>query len=115
MQSLSDLLPCAWYAPGVCWALSSGVASGTGEAMFQASRPVTRQEGAAMVWQTARLLGMSPSGTAELTDAGSIASWALDAAQWAVSAGGLHTQNGAFHPQDTLTRAEGEALLSLLP
>ncbi len=22
MQSLSDLLPCAWYAPGVCWALS---------------------------------------------------------------------------------------------
>lgn len=60
MQSLSDLLPCAWYAPGVCWALSSGVASGTGEAMFQASRPVTRQEGAAMVWQTARLLGMAP-------------------------------------------------------
>ena len=115
MQSLSDLLPCAWYAPGVCWALSSGVASGTGEAMFHASRPVTRQEGAAMVWQTARLLGMSPSGTAELTDAGSIASWALDAAQWAVSAGGLDTQNGAFHPQDTLTRAEGEALLSLLP
>lgn len=115
MQSLSDLLPCAWYAPGVCWALSSGVASGTGEAMFQASRPVTRQEGAAMVWQTARLLGMAPSGTAELTDAGSIASWALDAAQWAVSAGGLDTQNGAFHPQDTLTRAEGEALLSLLP
>ena len=52
---------------------------------------------------------------AELTDAGSIASWALDAAQWAVSAGGLDTQNGAFHPQDTLTRAEGEALLSLLP
>ena len=115
MQSLSDLLPCAWYAPGVCWALSSGVASGTGEAMFQASRPVTRQEGAAMVWQTARLLGMAPSGTAELTDAGSIASWALDAAQWAVSAGGLDTQNGAFHSQDTLTRAEGEALLSLLP
>lgn len=115
MQSLSDLLPCAWYAPGVCWALSSGVASGTGEAMFQASRPVTRQEGAAMVWQTARLLGMAPSGTAELTDAGSIASWALDAAQWAVSAGGLDTQNGAVHPQDTLTRAEGEALLSLLP
>lgn len=115
MQSLSDLLPCAWYAPGVCWALSSGVASGTGEAMFQASRPVTRQEGAAMVWQTARLLGMAPSGTAELTDAGSIASWALDAAQWAVFAGGLDTQNGAFHPQDTLTRAEGEALLSLLP
>lgn len=37
------------------------------EAMFQASRPVTRQEGAAMVWQTARLLGMAPSGTAELT------------------------------------------------
>lgn len=60
-----------------------------------------------MVWQTARLLGMAPSGTAELTDAGSIASWALDAAQWAVSAGGLDTQNGAFHPQDTLTRAEG--------
>lgn len=115
MQSLSDLLPCAWYAPGVCWALSSGVASGTGEAMFQASRPVTRQEGAAMVWQTARLLGMAPSGTAELTDAGSIASWALDAAQWAVYAGGLDTQNGAFHSQDTLTRAEGEALLSLLP
>ena len=115
MQSLSDLLPCAWYAPGVSWALSSGVASGTGEAMFQASRPVTRQEGAAMVWQTARLLGMAPSGTAELTDAGSIASWALDAAQWAVSAGGLDTQNGAFHPQDSLTRAEGEALLALLP
>lgn len=69
MQSLSDLLPCAWYAPGVCWALSSGVASGTGEAMFQASRPVTRQEGAAMVWQTARLLGMSPPAPAELTDA----------------------------------------------
>ena len=68
-----------------------------------------------MVWQTARLLGMAPSGPAELTDAGSIASWALDAAQWAVFAGGLDTQNGAFHPQDTLTRAEGEALLSLLP
>lgn len=85
--------------------------------MFQASRPVipARRE---LPWsgQTARLLGMAPSGTAELTDAGSIASWALDAAQWAVSAGAaLDTQNGAFHPQDTLTRAEGEALLSLLP
>ena len=111
IRPLSDLIPCAWYAPGVYWALERGVSGGTGEYEFQAARPITRQEAAVMLYQTARLLGgAEPDGAVPLADETDIAPWALQAVRWVVASGRMAAEDGAFRPNDQLTRAEGAAL-----
>lgn len=109
-----DSFPFAWFAPGVDWAAAAGVAGGTGEGRFQASRPITRQEAAVMAVQAARLLGAGAEGAAVLADRDAVAPWALQAVQTAVARGWMEAGEGTFRPQDGLTRAEGEALAACL-
>lgn len=113
-QELDDLMPFAWYVPGVSWALSQGVSSGTGEHTFQAARPITRQEAAVMVYKTAALMGIGLSQQSQPADAEAAAPWALASIQAVAGEGWMELTDGAFHPGDTMTRAQGEALAACL-
>ena len=56
----SDLLGIEWYLPAINWAAETGVASGTAEGTFAASRRLTWQEAAVFLVRTVRTLGLEP-------------------------------------------------------
>ena len=75
-----------WYAAAVTWAYSTGVTSGTSSTTFSPNQSITRQD---MVTMFHRYLG-KPRGNGDLTvyqDLGALASYAADAAAWAVEQG----------------------------
>ena len=62
----------------------------------------------------ARYTGLTGADAQSWTDWEEIAPWAREAVAAVTSAGLMHGENGAFHPLETLTRAEGEAMISML-
>lgn len=60
----------------------------------------------------ARFAGLT--GTAPLTDWEEVAPWAREAAAAVVAAGLMDAEEGRFRPNETMTRAEGEAILTRL-
>lgn len=119
-----DVTDSDWYAGCVAWALSSGVASGTGDATFDPDAVITREQMAKMIMSFASSQGISlPSGSAaiDFADAGSISGWAADYVNSAVKAGIINGSDvkdaeGAtvrvFNPLGTATRAEASKVIS---
>ena len=121
----SDVESGAWYAQPVEWAATWGIVSGTGMGeftyntltleTFSPAAPLTRQDGAVILYNYLKKLGMDATvqeGAADqFSDAGEISSYARTALDWAVSAGILKGDSGKLRPQGTLTRAEAAALL----
>ena len=111
-EAFSDALGIEWYLPALTWARASGVAAGTGEGLFQSSRPITRQEAAVMVVRAADLINVElGSGGADLTAEGQPAPWAEGAVLRLAKAG---RTAGAMDPTATMTREEGQELVRLL-
>lgn len=111
-ESFDDALGIEWYLPALTWARASGVAAGTGEGLFQASRPITRQEAATMLVGVADLLNVElESGAVDLTAEGQPAPWAEGAVLRLAKAGWTA---GAMDPTATMTREEGQELVHLL-
>jgi hypothetical protein len=92
-----------------------GIVGGKGYGRFDPQGSITRQEAAAMLTRTAKVLGYSPSGQeVAFSDASSIQSWAKDAVSFISAAmdvksnravmGG--TGNNAFSPNGTYTRQQ---------
>lgn len=107
----ADTFGIEWYLPALSWAAERGVLSGVGGGAVQAARPVTRQEAAVML---ARYAGLTGADAQSWTDWEEIAPWAREAVAAVVSAGLMNAENGAFLPLETLTRAEGESMISML-
>ena len=111
-ESFDDALGIEWYLPALGWARETGVATGNGEGLFQASRPITRQEAATMLVRVADLLNVElESGAVDLTAEEHPASWAEKAALRLAEAGWTA---GAMDPTATMTREEGQKLICLL-
>lgn len=62
----------------------------------------------------ARYAGLTKADAQSWTDWEEIAPWACEAVAAVASAGLMNAENGAFRPLETLTRAEGEAMISML-
>ena len=107
----ADTFGIEWFLPALSWAAEQGVLSGVGGGAVQAARPVTRQEAAVML---ARYAGLTGADAQSWTDWEEIAPWAREAVAAVTSAGLMHGENGALRPLETLTRAEGEAMISML-
>lgn len=110
-QDITDAFGIEWYLPALNWAAEQGIAVGTGAGNLQAARPVTRQEAAVMLERFADLKSesdMIPSDWQET------ALWAQQSVLRTVAAGLMDLTDGAFCPQDTMTRAEGEIIVSRL-
>ena len=100
----------SWFADGVYWARLNGVVSGYSGNAFGPNDPLTREQLAAILW---RYSG-SPAAETEtpFTDGSAIASWALDAVDWAQAQGYVTGVGGnRFDPAGTATRAQVAVIL----
>ncbi|MDP4153535.1 MAG: S-layer homology domain-containing protein [Bacillota bacterium] len=97
-------------------AAALGIVNGKGEKLFDPSGHITRQEAAAMLYRTAKVLGYSePQGDAiSFTDSSSFADWGKDAISYVSSAtdktNNLKVMNGMdggkFEPNSHYTRQQ---------
>ena len=101
----ADVSADAWYAPAVAWAVDAGVTDGVGGGNFDPDGALTREQLAAFLY---RFAGRpEAAGASGFADAGAIAPWAADAADWARSAGVMQGRGeGQFQPQGGAVRAE---------
>lgn len=108
-----------WYTASAEWAANTGLASGTGNGAYSGERAVTRAEIATMLYRYARYEGRdvtsSAGALAAFYDVGDADDWAVEALQWACSAGLIAGKDGGrLAPKDTATRAELATVLMRL-
>ena len=100
----------AWYADGIYWARLTGVVSGYSDEEFGPNDPVSREQLAAILWRYAG--SPAAEGGEDFADEGDISAYALQAVDWARSAGIVSgDDSGRFAPQSGATRAETAAIL----
>ena len=100
----------AWYADGIYWARLTGVVSGYSDEEFGPNDPVSREQLAAILWRYAG--SPAAEGGEDFADEGDISAYALQAVDWARSAGIVSgDDSGRFAPQSGATRAEAAAIL----
>lgn len=99
-----------WYTDAILSANKAGIIGGYANGTVKPNATITRQEAVVMI---ARALSLSGTAGASniFTDSGEIAPWALDAINAMVDAGYIHGSNGAFRPDDGITRAEVVTIL----
>ena len=110
----SDVPDGQWYTKGIIWCAQMGIVNGVGGGQFAPSKTVTRQEIAVMLYHYAVQTGRSADERGDLSafsDAGSVASWAVDAVHWAVGAGILNGSDGKLLPEGGAQRAQVAAML----
>lgn len=109
-DNFSDTAADAYYADAVLWASRQGIVSGYGNGLFGPDDPVSREQMAAILW---RYTG-SPavSNTNSFSDASSIASYAVDAVNWADTNNIVApVSGGVFAPKSDATRAQVAAAM----
>lgn len=100
-----DVSPNAWYAQPVHWAVSKGIAAGTGDERFSPKKNCTRAEVVTMLW---RAMG-SPEPKSLATSFTDVKpdAWYAKAVCWAVEAGITSgTSKTTFSPKQICTRAQ---------
>lgn len=108
-DAFTDTPDGAWYNDAVLWASEKEVMSGYGGGLFGPNDPVTREQMTTILW---RYAGSPAANPANLSDAGSVASYAVPAVNWAVSNSVVAPISGAaFAPKDNATRAQVAAAL----
>lgn len=80
-DAFSDTADGAWYSDAVLWASQEEVMGGYGGGRFGPDDPVTREQMTAIPW---RYAGSPAADPASLSDADSMASYAVPAVNWAV-------------------------------
>ena len=102
--SFFDVPTGQYYTDAVEWAVSNGITTGTGTAVFSPEQSCTRGQAVTFLWRAAG----EPKGSASasFTDVPSNAYYA-DAVKWAVANGITSgTGNGRFSPDQVCTRAQ---------
>lgn len=111
----ADVAQDRWYTDAVAWGVPAGVVKGYDNGNFGPEDKVTREQLALFLLRYAQLKGYDVTGRDALdgfTDSQNVSAWALDAVQWAVSAGLLKGDNGELQPGDNATRAEAAAMFA---
>ena len=112
-STFSDVPTDAWYCGAVATAVQYGITDGRGNGRFDPSAAITRQEAMLMLQRAAALTGFTgTSGNLDsFADAGSVGSWALDAAKWSVGSGLIQGTDGKLNPTANITRAESATII----
>lgn len=92
--SFTDIAEGQWYTDAVNWAAKQGVVNGYPDGTFRPEAPITRQEMATMLYCLAKAEKVEEDKLASFPDAASVADWAKDAMNWAVS---TEIVNGSTH------------------
>lgn len=109
-STFSDVDPESWYAPYVAAAAQAGIVVGS-DGRFFPEEKVTRQDAALMVDRTLALRQDEAGQEITYLDQAEIAPYALEAVQRLSSSEILQGSDGAFHPQENMTRAEAAVML----
>ena len=111
-----DVNASAYYASAVAWASANGIVNGYADGTFRPNAPITREQMAAFLFRYAAYKGQDVSRRADLgafTDAGQIASYAVEAIQWANAQGLVNgTSATTLAPKGNATRAQAAAILA---
>lgn len=108
-DAFADTPDGAWYSDAVLWASQKEVMGGYGGGLFGPNDPVTREQMTTILW---RYAGSPAANPASLSDADSMASYAVPAVNWAVSNRIVAPVSGAaFAPKDNANRAQVAAAL----
>ena len=110
-SSFSDVKVGSWYAPYVQWAYSKGIVSGTGNGRFSPHASITRQDMVVMLYNYTKSLNKNVSASGELykafKDHSSVASYAVNALNWAISVKCISGDNhNNLTPRSTASRAQ---------
>lgn len=110
----ADVAADQWYTAAVAWGVPAGVVKGYDNGAFGPQDMVTREQLALFLFRYAQLKGHDVTGRAALTDFSDAAAsdWALEAVEWAVSAGLIQGNNGQLNAGDGATRAEAAAMFA---
>lgn len=109
-DSFTDTTDGAWYSDAVLWASQNGVVSGYGNGLFGSNDPVTREQIATILWRYDGSAEVNSS--ADFADEDNIASYAMDAVDWARANGIVSGIGGnTFSPKSSATRAQVATIL----
>ncbi|MEK0317336.1 S-layer homology domain-containing protein [Cohnella sp. 56] len=113
----ADVAEGSWYGDAVRIAASYGIAGGYSDGTFKPGASISRQEAMTMLARAMKLVGLETGSSVDtermlsrFADAGSIGSWAKDAAASVVGAGLVQGADGKLNPGAGITRAETAAI-----
>jgi flavodoxin len=106
----ADIDAGSYYADAVKWCSSEGIVSGYSNGNFGPNDTITREQFAAILW---RYAGNPDSENAQsFTDAASVSEYAVNAVNWARSAGIINGKDGnRFDPKGSATRGQAAVIL----
>ena len=109
--AFTDAAAGSWYSDAVSWAANTGVISGYGGGTFGVNDPTTREQAVTILWRYAG--NPESAGTAGVSDAASISTWAQAAVRWAEANGILDgmLENNRFDPKTNIKRGEVASML----
>ena len=112
-DNFTDTEEGAYYADAVVWASQQSIVNGYGNGLFGTNDPVTREQMTAIFWRYAGR--PESSGSHSFSDADAVASYAIDAVNWADESGIIVPVSGSvFDPKSNATRAQvASALMNL--
>ena len=112
-DNFTDTEEGAYYADAVVWASQQSIVNGYGNGLFGTNDPVTREQMTAIFWRYAG--SPESSGSHSFSDADAVASYAIDAVNWADESGIIVPVSGSvFDPKSNATRAQvASALMNL--
>ena len=112
-DNFTDTVDGAYYADAVVWASQQSIVSGYGNGLFGTNDPVTREQMTAIFWRYAGSPESSASNS--FSDAGTVASYAASAVNWAGENGIIiPVSDNVFAPKSNATRAQvASALMNL--
>ena len=103
MGSFTDVLPDAYYAKAVAWAIENGITTGTGDGKFSPDATCTRAQAVTFLF---RISKTSADGTPAFSDVATDAYYA-EAVKWATDNGITNgISGGLFGPDNDCTRAQ---------
>ena len=116
LMDYSDVSLDSYYAEAIRWATSEGIVGGYGGGVFGPDDAITREQLAVMLYRYAQHEGYDTTqgGMAirEYADYEQISDFALEALDWAVSAGIINgTSATTLSPKGTATRAQAAVML----
>lgn len=99
-----------WYRDAILGAHAAGIIQGYGDGTVKPSATITRQEAAVMF---ARVLELDTDGAkpSAFLDSDAIAPWAKGAVNAMAAQGYIQGDDGYFHPNDGMTRAQAVTIL----
>lgn len=109
----SDVGPAEWYTPAVIWANGENIIMGYPDGTFRPNSDISREDLIVLLYRYSGSPIISTNNLLDYVDEDSIADYARDAMEWAVSENLIkgYGENGKICPQKAASRAELATIL----